>query len=118
MFVCVLVYSDTVLNSLHQLHITRPHLGAGVDVEQLRHGELGDGLRALGLGPAAAAVLSAEAGLAEGLEVELVIALGLGRPPAHAAAEGLSVRLSFEEDLLSLDYYFCSSDFVLFSTCV
>ena len=116
MFVCVLVYSDTVLNSLHQLYITRPHLGAGVDVEQLRHRELGDGLRALGLGPAA--VLSAEAGLGEGLEVELVIALGLGRPPAHAAAERLSVRLSFEEDLLSLDYYFCSSDFVLFSTCV
>ena len=92
MFVCVLVYSDTVLNSLQQLHIGRPHLGAGVDVEQLRHRELGDGLRALGLGPAAAA----EAGLGEGLEVELVIALGLGRPPAHAVAEGLSVRPSFE----------------------
>ena len=96
MFVCVLVYSDTVLNSLHQLHITRPHLGAGVDVEQLRHRELGDGLRTLGLGPAA--VLAAEGGLGEGLEVELVIALGLGRPPAHAAAEGLSVRPSLEKD--------------------
>ena len=113
---CTGVLLITVLNSMHQLHIARPHLGAGVDVEQLRHRELGDGLRALGLGPAA--VLSAEAGLGEGLEVELVIALGLGRPPAHAAAERLSVRLSFEEDLLSLDYYFCSSDFVLFSTCV
>ena len=96
MFVCVLVYSDTVLDSLKQLHITRPHLGAGVDVEQLRHRELGDGLRALGLGPAA--VLAAEGGLGEGLEVELVIALGLGRPPAHAAAEGLSVRPSLEKD--------------------
>ena len=81
---------------MHQLHIARHRLGAGVDVEQLRHGELGDGLRTLGLGPAA--VLSAEAGLGEGLEVELVIALGVGRPPAHAAAEGLSVRPSLEKD--------------------
>ena len=76
----------TGVDALH----ARPHLGAGVDVQQLRHGELGDGLRALGLGPAAAALLAAEAGLGEGLEVELVIALGVGRPPAHAAAEVVS----------------------------